>query len=195
LTQGRPDRHLDQDEVAAYVDGTLAANALTAVNAHLAGCADCRAEVAEVASTLGTAPGSRLVRRAWIPAAVAAALALLWVSPWSGWRMGEPTHREEAVTTTVSPRPVGPRGAVDSTTAFVWSSVPYATTYRVRLYAADGSLLWEHEVADTVSAPPSSLRLRARAPYFWKVEAQTGFDRWAASDLVEFVLRRGGGER
>jgi anti-sigma factor RsiW len=195
LTQGPAGRHLAEEEAAAYVDGTLAANALKAIQAHLAICAECRAEVAEVSSIVRTAPAAKRARRIWIPAAAAAALALLWVAPRAARGPAHPTHREEAVTTTVAPRPVSPRGAVDPATTFVWSSVPYATAYRIRLYDADGSLLWEQETADTVSAPPTSLGLRARTSYYWKVEAQTGFGRWAASDLVEFVPAHGGGPR
>jgi anti-sigma factor RsiW len=194
LTQGPTGRHLAEGEAAAYVDGTLAANALKAIQAHLASCAECRAEVAEVSSIVRTAPAKRS-RRIWIPVAAAAALALLWVAPRAVRGPADPTHREEAVTTTVAPRPFSPRGGVDSATTFVWSSVPYATAYRIRLYDADGSLLWEQETADTVSAPPTSLGLRARTSYYWKVEAQTGFGRWTSSDLVEFVPARAGGRR
>jgi hypothetical protein len=195
LTHGPPGRHLDEGEAAAFVDGTLAANALGAIQAHLAICAECRAEVAEVAGIVRTAPAARRPRRVWIPAAAAAALALLWVAPRAARDPADRTHREEAVTTAVAPRPVSPRGAVDSATTLVWSSVPYATAYRIRLYDADGSLLWEQETADTASAPPTALGLRARTSYYWRVEAQTGFGRWAASELVEFVPARAGGPR
>lgn len=196
MTGGRLDRHLDHGEVAGYVDGVVSGDALTAIEAHLSVCPECRAEVSDVSSILRTAPSAGHVRRrVWIPAAAAAALVLLWVVPRAVREPAVSAHREEAVTTTVAPRPVAPRGTVDSTAAFVWSSVPYANSYRIRLYDADGSLLWEQETGDTITAAPTSVRLRARTSYFWKVEAQTGFNRWAASDLVEFTPRHGGNQR
>ena len=193
MTQGPFDQHLRPEEIAAYVDGAVTGHVRSAIQAHLAACAECRAEVAEVSRVVRTLPHTRGVpQRIWIPAAAAAALALLWAGPRT---LREPPafeHREEAVTTTVGPRPVAPVGAVDSARALVWSSVPHASSYRVRLFDADGTVIWERELGDTVAALPSSVRLRARLPYYWRVEANTGFDRRAASDLVEFVPRSGG---
>jgi hypothetical protein len=191
LIQEQFDKHLQANEIAAYVDGGAAGEARAAIQAHLAACAECRAEVAEVSGIVRTLPRERwMARRIWVPAAAAAALALLWAGPRA---LREPEvleHRQEAVTTTVAPRPVAPVGAVDSVRALVWSSVPYADGYRVRLFDADGTVIWEHETGDTVAMLPSSVALGARRSYYWKVEAHTGFDRRAASDLIEFVPRR-----
>ena len=92
---------------------------------------------------------------------------------------------------TVSPRLFSPVGTVDSATVFVWSTVPGADRYGIRLFDGDGTLVWQHETADTVALLPSAIGLRSELTYFWKVEAQSGFDRRAASDLVEFSLQRG----
>ena len=193
MTQGRFDQHLRAEEIAAYVDGGVTGDARSAIEAHLAACAECRAEAVEVLRVVHSLPHARGVpRRIWIPAAAAAALALLWAGPQVLRDPPAFEHREEAVTTTVAPRPVAPVGAVDSARALVWSSVPQASGYRVRLFDADGTVIWEREAGDTVAVLPDSLRFRARLPYYWKVEAHTGFDRRAASDLVEFVPRRGG---
>lgn len=193
MTHGPLERHLEANEIAAYVDGAVAGVQRAAIQAHLAACADCRAEVAEVLPIVRTLPRApRLPRRVWIPAAAAAALALLWAGPRALREPTVPEHREETVTMTVAPRPLAPVGAVDSATALVWSSVHSADRYRARLFDSDGTVIWEHETGDTVAALPRSVALRARLPYYWKVEAHTGFDRWAASDLVEFVPRRGG---
>ena len=72
--------------------------------------------------------------------------------------------------------------------ALVWSSVPYANNYRVRMFDADGTVLWEREATDTVVPIPDSMALRPLLLYYWRVEARTGFDRRAESDLVEFRL-------
>jgi hypothetical protein len=56
------------------------------------------------------------------------------------------------------------------------------------LYDREGSVLWTVETADTSVALLDSVRLRPRVPYFWRVEAQAEWMRWAASDLVSFEL-------
>jgi anti-sigma factor RsiW len=186
----RVDRHLGVDETAAYVDGGVTAAERARMNAHLAGCADCRAEVADVVGIVRSAGTSRTrVNRVWIPAAAAAVLALMWVAPRALRQQAAPQHREEAVTMTVAPRPLIPVGSVDTVSGLVWAAVPSANSYRVRVFNAEGTLMWEGETADTVAAIPDSISLARERSYYWRVEAQTGFDRWAASELTEFRLQ------
>lgn len=187
------DPHLDPEAIAAYVDNDQRAEGYAAIEAHLAVCAACRAEAAEVSHILRTAPHRRGLRpRIWIPAAAAAAFALLWIAPSAlRDRTGSP-HREEAITTTVPPRPIAPVGTVGLASALTWSSVPFANTYRVRLFDADGNRVWERESSDTVAVIPDSIALQSARSYYWRVEAQIGFDRWAASDLTEFRVHRDG---
>lgn len=193
MNQRAFDQHLREDEIAAYVDGGVAADARAAIQAHLVACADCRAEVVEVSRIVRTLPHSRAVPgRIWIPAVAAAALALVWAGPRALRELGVPEHREETVTMTVAPRPLAPAGAIISVQAFVWSSVPSADRYRARLFDAEGTVIWEHETGDTAATLPTSVPLRAGHSYYWRVEAHTGFDRRVASDLVEFVPHSGG---
>ena len=185
------DRHLEPHEVANYVHGDIEGEARAFIDAHLAACAECRVEIADVSRIVRTAPAARgVARRIWIPAVAAAALALLWVAPQARREHGEPQHRDVPVTmvATEAPRPVAPIGTVDSVRVLVWSSVPYANNYRVRLFDADATVLWEREASDTVVPIPDSIALRTQLLYYWRVEAHTGFDRWAASDLVEFRI-------
>lgn len=192
------ERHLEVDETAAYVDGGVTGAERARMEAHLAACADCRAEVADVHRIVRSGGTSRgRATRVWIPAAAAAVLALMWAAPRALRQLGEPQHREEAVTMTVAPRPLIPVGSVDTVSALVWAAVPSANSYRVRVFDADGTLLWERETADTVAAVPDSILLTPQGfllvpqrSYYWRVEAQTGFDRWAASELTEFRLQR-----
>jgi putative zinc finger protein len=191
MIDDRVGRHLEIDQVAAYVDGSLAADARRYVQAHLSACADCRAEVSDVTRAVGAPPPAQRVSwGAWIATGAAAAVVLV-VLPWTRPRRTEPEHREATVTTTVAPRAIAPRGSVDAAKAFVWSAVPYADNYRVRVFDSTGTVIWESERGDTVAPLPASLVLRAGRPYYWKVEALTGFDRWVASDLLEFTAGRG----
>ena len=184
------DRHLEPHEIANYVNGDVGGEARASIDAHLAACAECRAEVADVSRIVRTAPAARGVsRRIWIPAATAAALVLLWVGPPAFREQGTPEHRDEGVTATVAPRAIAPVGSVDAASAFVWSSVSHVNNYRVRLFDADGTVLWEREAIDTVVTIPESIALRPQLLYYWRVEADTGFDRRAESDLVEFRIR------
>jgi len=56
----------------------------------------------------------------------------------------------------------------------------------VTVFDATGGVVYAAEVADTVVTFPDSIALVPGDSYLWKVDARTGFDRWAASELVEF---------
>lgn len=184
---GHMDGHLDPAEVAAYVDRVMERDARQRIEAHLASCAECREELVDATRIAATLPHQRRISM-WVPAAAAAALMVMVVWPRA---VREPAldHREAPVTVTVAPRALAPVGAVDSAPMLLWSSVPHADRYEVRVFAADGSVLWERETNDTSVAIPDSIGLRSRQSYHWKVEALTGFDRRAASELIEFSVR------
>lgn len=190
MNDGRMNQHPEVHEIAAYADGVVSEEVRARLQAHLATCAECRMELADVLHIVGSLPhAQRMTRRVWIPAAAAAAVLLVaW--PHDRDESIGPLHREAAVTTTVSPRAIAPVGSVDSATTLVWSSVPYADSYRVRLFDREGTVLWERETADTSAPPQGSVMLRAGLAYYWRVEARTGFDRVAESDLTEFVIRQ-----
>ena len=174
------DAHLAASEVAAYVDGSAAPAARARLQAHVAQCDVCRDELVDI-SRLAAARRPRRTAKAWIPAAAAAALVFLLIVPDDRERQ----HREGALTTTVAPRAIAPVGVVDSATSLTWSAVPHADGYRVRLFDSSGTVLWERETADTTLA----LQLPRGRAFFWKVDAGTGFDRSASSDLTEFSIR------
>jgi hypothetical protein len=67
-----------------------------------------------------------------------------------------------------------------------WSHVAGADRYRVTVFDATGGVVYAAEASDTVVAFPDSIALVPGASYLWKVDARTGFDRWAASELIEF---------
>jgi hypothetical protein len=179
--------HLAAAEVVAFVDRTADADAMRRITLHLASCGACRAEVAEVSEIVGKA-GRRQYRPAWLAGVAAAALVAV-----IAWPRGAPepplVHREAPVTTAIAPAARYPVGVVDSAPAVVWSVVPYADRYRVRLFTADGSVIWERETTDTALALPAAPRLRAGENYYWNVEAQIGFDRTVTSELTAFSVR------
>jgi hypothetical protein len=123
------------------------------------------------------------------PLAGAAAVLLLTLVPWGRIsERGGRVLREPAITTTTAPSPIVPLGAVAALPPLTWTSVPHADRYRVTVFDTNGSLVWETQTPDTAAVVPSTITLRPGVPYFWKVAARTGWDRWVASDLTTFTV-------
>jgi hypothetical protein len=191
---------LEEPAIADFVEGQLTPEARAPLVAHLLTCARCRSLVAAAGRLLADESVSgeipRAQERRWwrwsLPlglAAAAAVLLLVWPRSTSDIEP-VPGLRERPVAGAVTPLLIAPRASVARVDRFVWSSVPQVDRYRLRLYDDQGALLWSAEAADTAVSLPDSVRLSAPAIYFWKVEAQTEWQRWASSDLVEFRLLR-----
>ncbi len=184
---------LDELMIADFVEGRLRPEARGPIVAHLLTCARCRSVVRATGRLLAdaavTPAAERRLRRLWLPIGVAAAAALLLLWPRTADDPGSTDGlREPMDTSVVAPVPIAPRASVARVDRFVWSSVSQVERYRLRLYDDEGGLLWTVETADTLVALADSVVLSPRVTYFWKVEAQTEWRRWAASDLVEFRL-------
>ena len=193
---------LDELTIADFVMGRLGTEAREPVVAHLLTCARCRGVVKATGRLLADAalapelsvttrpPAERRWRRWSVPIGLAAAAALLLLLlPRHGDDGLRPVLRDTTTQTTPgAPVPIAPRASVARVNRFVWSSVPRAARYRLRLYDEGGAVLWTVETADTLLAAPDSVKLVPRGMYFWKVEAQTEWQRWAASELVEFQI-------
>lgn len=192
MTQEELDRHLEAATVAAYVDAALPVAERAAIDAHLALCEECRAEILDVSRILDGARNRRRTlrgnRRLWLSVGAAAALALIWLVP-DLVRQPDRVYREETVTRTPAPLPRAPIGPVDSVPALIWSRVPRTTDYRVRLYDSAGTVVWETQTGDTVAPLPPSLVVAPGRAYYWRVEARSGFDRSASSELTGFSTR------
>jgi hypothetical protein len=193
---------LDPGTVAAVADGALDGKPRERAFDHVARCAHCQAAIASLARALGSPVVAREIgsgHSRWnrLPriAIPLAAAAMLLVLVWPGQREdgGEPEPRHRAPTITAAPEPAAmwPLGTVKAAGFLRWGSVSGADLYRVTLFDAEGRVLYESQLADTVAALPDSITLVAGPRYLWKVEARTGWDRWSASRLVEFSLAPG----
>lgn len=185
---------LDELAIADFVEGRLTPEARAPVVTHLLTCAYCRSVVkaaGELVAEGGIATAGLAPRwRRWsVPLGLAAAaVVLLFLWPRSTNDTGSTPGLREPTDTGTVPVGIAPRGSVARVDRLVWSSVPRAERYRLRLYDNEGAVLWTAETTDTSVALPDSVVLAPRVTYFWKVEAQTGWRRWVASDLVEFQL-------
>ncbi|MFN0181201.1 MAG: zf-HC2 domain-containing protein [Gemmatimonadales bacterium] len=176
LTCDRVDR---EDLDTRYLAGTLGEADAAAFEAHFFECERCWRLVrhgAEIRSAgpEASSPAARSGPARWrwrwavVPLAAAAAL-LVWV-----------TARAPVATDPGSDSPV--RGTGDSlnvataTTGGVlvaaWSRVAEAASYQVRLFSADGALVWERRATDTsVSVPRDSIPGTTSGGLFWQVQA------------------------
>jgi hypothetical protein len=85
--------------------------------------------------------------------------------------------------------PHQPAGQVSSVAQLQWFGIPGADRYRVRLFDAEGELLWEAQGTDTALALPDSLHLTAGRRYYWTVAGRTGVGHWVESPLTAFAIR------
>lgn len=184
---GNRNAHLAPAQVAAFVDRTAGDDARRVAESHLAVCAECRAEVADITRVVAETRRSRS-RPVWMAAVAAAGLVAVVVWP-RGVAESPSVHREAPVTATAGPTAVRPIGIADSVPALVWTAVPHAHRYHVRIFTTDGSVVWQGESTDTVAAIPPSPGWRAGQTYYWSVEAHVGFDRTVASELTPFSVR------
>jgi len=190
---------LDEHTLAALADGTLAADARSRALAHVATCPLCRRAVASVAEALAAGPitheieiveGRRRrlgpILRIAAPLAVAATVLLIL---WSPADDRAPGHRgPPPPPPAATPVPRSPIGTVAAVNALRWSPVAGADRYRVTVFDATGGVVFATEAPNTVVAFPDSIALVPGASYLWKVDARTGFDRWAASELAAFSI-------
>lgn len=195
---------LDELTVADFVAGRLDMETREPLVAHLLSCARCRGVVQAAGRLLADAALAPELsgnlrapaRRGWprwrrwsLPLGLAAAATLvLLLVPRRGHDGSMPGLRDTTLTTAGAPEPMVPRGSLARVNQFVWSGVPRAIKYRLRLYDEGGAVQWTLETVDTSAALPDSVVLSPRGTYFWKVEAQTEWRRWASSDFVAFTI-------
>lgn len=188
---------LDDETIAALAEGSLDAAARDRAMTHVAGCPRCRRAVTSVAHALVDSAVSREVRATARPrlrlltiasGIAAAAIVAVVALPWRSVDDAS-THRAPTITAAASPVLIGPVGIVANAPALRWTGVAGADRYRVTLFDATGGVVYETETSDTTAALPGVVSLERGGSYFWKVEARTGWNRWSASDLVEFSVQ------
>lgn len=183
-----PDDHLAPEQSAGYLDGVLTREERAVVEAHLAVCSECRDEVVALRPVVQRRDPRRSALRAVAVAGAAAAAVVLLLLPnrVSGPEQSTHRDRQDDVAPAVVPR--APAGEGLRPALLAWSPLAQASRYRVQVFDAEGSVLFRAEAADSALGLPDSVPLSPGRPYFWKVEADTGWDRWVSSGLVEFSI-------
>ncbi|HSR42478.1 MAG TPA: zf-HC2 domain-containing protein [Longimicrobiales bacterium] len=198
--------HLEAEDVAAYVDGSLPEERRSRLEVHLADCDPCREEVVAVRRSVKGAdgrrspgPGGRVPR--WAPVAAAAGLAgLLLVGTLlegpSGtdepvFRDGPASLQEEGVPRITVVRPVDGGTVVHDSLRFVWRAAGPDASYRFTLTDATGDVLWRAETPDTALVLGPEVALRSDEEYYWYVDTLLETGASATTDVVRFRVRSG----
>ncbi|MEA2725244.1 MAG: hypothetical protein QOH59_3015 [Gemmatimonadales bacterium] len=135
------------------------------------------------------ASGPRGTRRGWWGLAAAAAVAVVMLGTWwTGQRsaLGPPEDVLRGGEVPFLVRSSGTEAALKAD----WPRQVNADLYRVRLYAADGTLAVQRELGDTsIVLQRDSIPLPRQAPAFWEVQALDHLRQPVArSDLTKAVM-------
>jgi anti-sigma factor RsiW len=175
---------MDELEVAAYLDRRMPDEERRRMDAHLAACSDCRAEVVDVELFRRRFRRPRRLAMAATLALATAAGIVLMVMPRLGSE-GKATLRDSGTDNRLVV--YGPLGEISSDSIrFVWGAIPHATTYRLTVSTGGGRVVWSASVADTVATLPDSVVLRRGDQYGWVVDALLGDGTTRSTGLREF---------
>jgi hypothetical protein len=188
MTGFNDDTHPGADDLAAYLDRKLDDSARAEVEAHVAWCDECRAEVREVSGILRSDGGKPRRYRAWIGPAVAAAAAIvLLVAYPRGPSAPDDTPAHRDVPGALDPAPILTSPVPDAEDLdgriLRWTRVERADRYRVTVFDTAGTVLWRAVTPDTSVSLPDAAGLVAGTSYLWRVDARVGVDRWVESKL------------
>ena len=191
--------HLNDFDIARYVDGAVAPQERQRFEAHLRACEACRASVADVVrlqDAVSRAPEGEVpdkvteeavalaeedeasrtrggaVPSVWRYAVAAVIVVGLGIGAWRFLSSPEP-DRFRAPATADEVGLLGPSdGAqVPSLPSLRWTTQEDAMTYRVSIYTLDGTRVWQTDTTAARVAPPTTLSCRAGDTYVWRVEA------------------------
>jgi len=188
--------HLDPNMIAAYAERRLPHSERATVEAHLAGCGDCRREVTSVALLIRASER----RRTWLVASTVAAAAAVLVmalvtNPFARRTVPETIRpgddgRREGVTTLVAHSPADGAVVARANLRFAWQRIATDALYHFTLADGSGAPLWQMTTTDTALAVPAGLTLPPGGRYLWYVDVLLPDARKATSGVRELILGR-----
>lgn len=182
------------NEVAAFIDGTLAGEDRERLETYFADHPSARRELVQASRIVSTLPSERSRNTRWAQVSglvAAAAIAVILLRP--GGLPPEPVQSssrqrgvfEESQSVTV----VAPGAEMTMTVAdraFVWRSIDGAN-YRLIVLDADGRTILRQSTSDTtVSVPPNFPE--SAGTYYWSVDAQAPDGSSVTSGVREFTI-------
>lgn len=189
--------HLSVEDVAALIDGRATAAQRRELEAHLAMCGDCRAEVVSASRMVDSLGNARAPWRQWtrVGLGLAAAAGLVFLvlprarqstvpGPMSTERA--PSARSAALELVAPPRgsPVS-RGGLH----FIWRRDDDAS-YRLFVTDSTGVQVYTATTTDTALILPDSVRLQPGGRYHWYVDGLLSDGTSVSSPSSDFAVPR-----
>lgn len=197
-----PDGHLTTNDVSAYLGTRMHDSDRRRLEAHLADCDECRAELLEVRSMLRTAPPRSRSRRPLPGVLGAAAAAAILISV--QWRVS-PRADPDADTALVTERavlsdvrrdsvevvaPQADANVTKNALNVAWRRGADDTQFTVTLMNARGDVLWTTRTRDSTVVVPDSVSLAPGAAYVVYVDALRADGTSARSGPRSFSVTR-----
>lgn len=209
--------HLDDFDIARYLDGVVSGAEKQQFEAHLADCALCAASLASAyrmmdaveAETTAPAPTpaalaetERVVTSAPRPALrlvhqpairwVAAAVVVMGLAVVAYFQMNQPDAARfragQADAGLVATTPEEGATVDAASLQFVWEPLGGTDAYWVTVYTAEGVVRWKDYTKAISLALPDSVLLEPGATYLWNVEAVQQDGTTIRTDLYAFTL-------
>lgn len=189
-------RCLTVEDLAGFVDGSLAGPERAGAVAHLADCARCRtaaASLSRATADITIRAAARAPGRPWriglgLVAAASAAAALLVITV-PGAPDLDTNHRGAPLALVAPATPVAPVGSVAPSPRFEWTPVPGADRYRIAVYDATGAVIARGETDGVSWSGPHPVDFAVGERLYWRVDARIGRGRWVESPLTPFTIQ------
>lgn len=188
--------HVDEREIAAFLDRSLGEDDRRRVEEHLATCPACRSDVT-AAWRLGEAWAPK--RRRWIGAAAvtAAAAAVVALIVWPGEETistgpvlrDDPAELERVTEPRVEARsPADGAEVVAGELALRWSDAGPNARYRITITDSSGDPVWTTVTGDSSTLVPADVALRQGSEYTWFVDVLLPDGRSATTGSRSFEV-------
>jgi hypothetical protein len=183
------ERHMNDLEIASYLDRGMTAVDRDRAEDHMTECAECRHKVADAQQLIQTMRRPRRMSIG-IVAALAAAAAIVIVPTLSrNSQSSAPVMREAGVATNL--RVYSPSGeTVTEPLRFVWASAANAVSYDLTLSKPDGTAIWSATLSDTTATVPSDIHIDRGASYVWYADAKMADGTTRTTGLREIRISR-----
>lgn len=190
MTEGSPPpEHLADSQLLAYLERTIDGIGRRRVDAHLAQCERCRADLLAVTRARRAHRRRRLVATA-LPAAAAAVFVLFFLYP-SG-QDGDRSTVLRAAGAANALRVIAPADAdtvAPGTITFMWHTAEENARYRFTLTNTVGDDVWTADGVDTTYTLPDTVTLEAGQTYFWYVDVLFADGRSVSAKARELIVR------